>query len=183
MREHRTQVVIVGAGPAGLLLSHLLDREGVDAVLVENRAPDYVLRPSRAGALESSSVDLLTAVGVGDRIAAEGDEHRGIYLQWTADGEGERHHIDFVDHVGRSVWIYGQTEVTKDLMRAREREGREAYYEVSDVVVHDVDTDRPAVTFTDADGAAQRIECDAVAGCDGFHGPSRGTVPEGVRRT
>jgi p-hydroxybenzoate 3-monooxygenase len=183
MSAHRTQVVIVGAGPAGLLLSHLLDREGVDSVLVENRSPDYVLGRIRAGVLESSSVDLLTEVGVGDRILEEGDEHRGIYLQWTAGGESERHHIDFVDHVGRSVWIYGQTEVTKDLMHAREQAGREAYYEVSDVAVHDVETDRPAVTFTDSDGAEQRIECDAVAGCDGFHGPSRGTVPERVRRT
>src|SRR6201995_1692979 len=113
MSAHRTQVVIVGAGPAGLLLSHPLDREGVDSVLVENRSPDYVLGRIRAGVLESSSVDLLTDVGVGDRIAAEGDEHRGIYLQWTAGGESERHHIDFVDHVGRSVWSAGQTEVTK----------------------------------------------------------------------
>jgi len=179
----RTRVVIVGAGPAGLLLSHLLDLEGVESVLVENRSPDYVLGRIRAGVLESSSVDLLTSVGLGDRIAREGDEHRGIYLQWTHEGAGERHHVDFVDHVGRSVWIYGQTEVTKDLMAAREKAGRAAYYEVSDVVLHDLESDRPAVTFTDADGVARRVEADAVAGCDGFHGPSRPTIPDRVRRT
>ena len=179
----RTRVVIVGAGPAGLLLSHLLDLEGVESVLVENRSPDYVLGRIRAGVLESSSVDLLTSVGLGERIAREGDEHRGIYLQWTHEGAGERHHVDFVDHVGRSVWIYGQTEVTKDLMAAREKAGRAAYYEVSDVALHDLESDRPAVTFTDADGVARRVEADAVAGCDGFHGPSRPTIPDGVRRT
>ena len=175
----RTQVVIVGAGPAGLLLSHLLGLEGVESVLVENRAPDYVAGRIRAGVLEQSSVDLLSAVGLGERLAAEGDRHRGIYLQWP----GERHHIDFVDHVGRAVWIYGQTEVTKDLMAARAAAGRQAFYEVSDVVLHDVDSDRPSVTFTDVDGRPRTVEADAVAGCDGFHGPSRQSVPAGVRRT
>jgi p-hydroxybenzoate 3-monooxygenase len=175
----RTRVVIVGAGPAGLLLSHLLDLAGVESVLVENRSPEYVQGRIRAGLLESSSVDLLTAVGLGERIAREGDEHRGIYLQWP----GERHHLDFVDHVGRSVWVYGQTEVTKDLMAAREAAGRQAFYEVSDVALHDVESDRPSVTFTDRDGVAQRVEAEAVAGCDGFHGPSRASIPDGVRRT
>jgi p-hydroxybenzoate 3-monooxygenase len=179
----RTRVVIVGAGPAGLLLSHLLSLEGIDSVLLENRTPEYVLGRVRAGVLESSSVDLLTSVGLGERIARDGDEHRGIYLQWTHEGEAERHHVDFVDHVGRSVWIYGQTEVTKDLMAAREKAGRAAYYEVSDVALHDLESNRPAVTFTDADGLARRLEADAVAGCDGFHGPSRPTIPDAVRRT
>ena len=183
MSTMRTQVVIVGAGPAGLLLSHLLDRAGIESVLLENRSPDYVLGRIRAGVLESSSVDLLSEVGLGERIAREGDEHRGIYLQWTADGQGERHHLDFVDHVGRSVWIYGQTEVTKDLMAARDRAGQQSFYEVRDVALHDVDTQRPSVTFTDRDGTEQRVEADAVAGCDGFHGPSRASIPAGVRRT
>ena len=175
----RTRVVIVGAGPAGLLLAHLLDLQGVESVLIENRSPDYVLGRIRAGVLESSSVDLLTSVGLGDRIAKEGDEHRGIYLQWP----GERHHLDFVDHVGRSVWIYGQTEVTKDLMVAREAAGQQTFYEVSDVALHDLGSDRPSVTFTDRDGAEQRVEADAVAGCDGFHGPSRTAVPSAVQNT
>ena len=175
----RTQVAVVGAGPAGLLLSHLLERAGVDSVLLENRSPEHVQGRIRAGVLESSSVDLLTEVGLGERIAKEGDEHRGIYLQWP----GERHHLDFVEHVGRSVWIYGQTEVTKDLMHARERAGRQAFYEVSDVTLHGVEGDRPSVTFTDKDGHQQQVDADAVAGCDGFHGPSRHALPQAVRRT
>ncbi len=175
----RTQVAVVGAGPAGLLLTHLLDLEGVDTVLVENRSPDYVLGRIRAGVLESSSVDLLRSAGLGERVVAEGDEHRGIYLQWP----GERHHVDFVDHVGRSVWIYGQTEVTKDLMRARTAAGQESYYEVSDVALHDLESDRPSLTFVDASGTPRRVEADAIAGCDGFHGPSRPSVPAAVQRT
>jgi p-hydroxybenzoate 3-monooxygenase len=175
----RTRVVIVGAGPAGLLLAHLLERDGVESVLIENRSADYVLGRIRAGVLESSSVGLLRDVGLGARIDAEGQEHRGIYLQWPH----ERHHIDFVDHVGRSVWIYGQTELTKDLMQAREAVGQQAFYEVSDVALHDLDTDRPSVSFTDRDGTQQRVEAEVVAGCDGFHGPSRPTIPAEVRRT
>ena len=182
----RTPVAIVGAGPAGLLLAHLLDRAGVESILVEARSPEYVQGRIRAGVLESSSVDLLTEAGLGDRIAEEGDEHRGIYLQWTDNGEAgdmERHHLDFVDHVGRSVWVYGQTEVTKDLMAAREAAGQQTYYEASDVALHDIESDRPSVTFTDRDGVSQRIDADAVAGCDGFHGPSRAALPDAVRRT
>ena len=175
----RTRVAIIGAGPAGLLLSHLLDREGVDSVLIENRSPDYVLGRIRAGVLESSSVDLLKEVGVGERIAREGMEHRGIYLQWPK----ERHHIDFVDHVGRSVWIYGQTEVTKDLMDARAAADQQCFYNVSEVALHDIESERPSVTFTDADGHEQLVEADVIAGCDGFHGPSRQSIPRAVQNT
>jgi p-hydroxybenzoate 3-monooxygenase len=171
----RTQVAVIGAGPAGLLLAHLLTRGGVDAVVLETRSREYVASRIRAGILEHSTVQLLDSIGLGDRLHAQGLEHRGIYLQWPE----ERHHIDFVDLVGRSVWVYGQTEVQKDLMAA----GHQVHYEITDTALHDLDTDRPYVTFTDARGVPQRLDADAVAGCDGSFGPSRRAVPASVRRT
>ncbi|GAA2890015.1 4-hydroxybenzoate 3-monooxygenase [Pseudonocardia halophobica] len=175
----RTQVAIVGAGPAGLLLSHLLDRAGVESVIVETRSREYVEARIRAGILEHSTVQLLHEVGLGERLAREGDEHRGIYLQWP----GERHHLDFVDLVGRSVTVYGQTEVTKDLGKAREAAGQEIRYEVTDTAVHDLETEQPYVTFTGPDGTAERIDADVVVGCDGSFGPSRAAVPDSVKQT
>ncbi|MGY2700919.1 4-hydroxybenzoate 3-monooxygenase [Nocardioides sp. HB32] len=175
----RTQVAIIGAGPAGVLLSHLLAAEGVDSVVLDTRSEEYVASRIRAGILEQSTVDLLRDVGLGERLGREGDRHRGIHLQWP----GERHHLDFVDLVGRSVWVYGQTEVQKDLVDAAHARGQQLVHEVSDTALHDLATDRPSVTFTDADGVPQRLEADVVAGCDGSFGPSRGAVPEGVRRT
>jgi p-hydroxybenzoate 3-monooxygenase len=175
----RTEVVIIGAGPAGLLLSHLLGQEGVESVVVETRSRQYVEGRVRAGILESSTVDLLDAVGLGERLRREGHEHRGIYLQWPE----ERHHLDFVDLTGRSVWVYGQTEVQKDLGRARDAAGQGIYYEVSETAVHDVETDRPSVTFLDRDGAEVRVEARAVVGCDGSFGPSRAAVPDPVSQT
>jgi p-hydroxybenzoate 3-monooxygenase len=166
----RTQVAIIGAGPAGLLLAHLLARGGVDTIVVETRSQEYVASRIRAGILESSSVDLLTEVGLGDRLRAEGHEHRGIYLQWPR----ERHHLDFVDLTGRSVWVYGQTEVQKDLVAAGTAE---VFYSISDTALHDVESSRPYVTFTDSDGVAQRLDADVIAGCDGSFGPSRNAVP------
>lgn len=177
--ETRTQVAIIGAGPAGLLLSHLLDLEGVESVLVESRTPEYVAGRIRAGVLEHSTVEVLSDAGLAGRLEREGYEHRGIYLQWPE----ERHHVDFVDHVGRSVWVYGQTEVTKDLMAARSAAGQQSFYSASDVVLHDVESDAPSVTFVDADGAEQRVRADVVAGCDGFHGPSRHAVPSSLQQT
>ena len=175
----RTQVAIVGAGPAGLLLAHLLAADGVDSVVVETRSEQYVAGRIRAGILEQSTVDLLRDHGLGDRLDREGDRHRGIHLQWP----GERHHLDFVDLVGRSVWVYGQTEVQKDLVAAARARGQEVHYDVTDTTLHDVESDRPSVTFTDADGATQRLEADVVVGCDGSFGPSRSAVPDAVRRT
>jgi p-hydroxybenzoate 3-monooxygenase len=175
----RTQVAIVGAGPAGLLLSHLLGLDGVESILVEARSADYVKARIRAGILESGTVELLKKTGLGDRLAEEALEHRGIYLQWP----GQRHHLDFVQHTGRPVWVYGQTELTADLMNARERAGRPAFYEAHDVAVHDITSERPYVSFTDAAGRPQRIHADVIAGCDGFHGPSRLAIPAVGRQT
>ncbi|RSN40190.1 4-hydroxybenzoate 3-monooxygenase [Amycolatopsis sp. WAC 04197] len=175
----RTPVAIVGAGPAGLLLSHLLDLAGVESVLVETRSREYVEARIRAGILEQSTVDLLRETGLGDRLDREGDEHRGIYLQWPE----ERHHLDFVDLVGRSVTVYGQTEVTKDLGKAREAAGQQLHYEVTGTAVHDIETDRPYVTFTDADGVQQRLDADVVVGCDGSFGPCRAAIPDAAKQT
>ncbi len=168
----RTEVAIIGAGPAGLLLSHLLARAGVESVVVETRSRDYVESRIRAGILEHSTVELLDAAELGERLHREGDEHRGIHLQWP----GERHHLDFVDLVGRSIWVYGQTELQKDLGRARDADGQEIVYGVADTTVHDADSDRPHVTFT-VDGRAERLDADVVVGCDGSFGPSRDVVP------
>jgi p-hydroxybenzoate 3-monooxygenase len=175
----RTQVAIVGAGPSGLLLSHLLAADGVESVVVETRSEEYVAGRIRAGILEQSTVDLLREVGLGERLDREADPHRGIYLQWPQ----ERHHLDFVDLTGRQVFVYGQTEVQKDLVAACHARGQEVHYDISDTALHDLETDRPSVTFTDKDGVQQRLEADVVVGCDGSFGPSREAVPQGIRRT
>ncbi|MFW3168546.1 4-hydroxybenzoate 3-monooxygenase [Geodermatophilus sp. CPCC 206100] len=168
----RTQVGIIGAGPAGLLLSRLLHLQGIDTVVLENRSRDYVEARIRAGILEQHSVDTLTAAGVGDRLQREGLEHRGIHLQYP----GTRATLDFPELCGRTVWVYGQTEVTKDLIRTQLDGGPPLLFEVSDVRPEDVDSDSPRIRFTDADGTEQVLECDAIAGTDGFHGASRPVV-------
>lgn len=168
----RTQVGIIGAGPAGLLLSRLLALHGVDSVVLENRSRDYVQARIRAGLLEQHTVDTLTAAGVGTRLRREGLEHSGIRLQYP----GVRQPLDFRALCGRTVWIYGQTEITKDLVAAQLDGGPPLLFQVSDVRPEDVDTDRPRIRFTDADGVPQVLECDVVAGTDGFHGVSRPVV-------
>ena len=173
----RTQVAIVGAGPSGLLLSQILAKHGIESVIVENRSQDYVLARIRAGVIEHGAVDVLTDYGVGERLHREGMRHDGVHLQWP----GERRRIDFVESCGHSVWVYGQTEITKDLIGTREADGQQILWSASDTAIHDADTDSPRVTFVDADGNAQTIEADYVAGCDGFHGVSRPTIPESVR--
>src|SRR3954469_8976509 len=177
--ELRTQVAVIGAGPAGLLLSHLLAERGVESVVLETRSEEYVAGRIRAGILEQSTVDVLRSTGLGARLDVEGHRHRGIYLQWPH----ERHHLDFVDLTGRSVWVYGQTEVQKDLVAARTAVGQQVHYEIEDTSLHDLEGDRPSVTFTDVTGRPVRLCADVVAGCDGSFGPSRGAVPEAVRRT
>ena len=175
----RTQVAIIGAGPAGMLLAHLLAAEGVESVVLEIRSQAYVAGRIRAGILEQSTVDLLRSAGLGERLDREAFEHRGIYLQWP----DERHHLDFVDLTGRSVFVYGQTQVQKDLVAAREAAGQEVHYEISDTALHDLESDEPSVTFTDSSGVAQRVTASVVVGCDGSFGPSRAALPDGVRRS
>jgi p-hydroxybenzoate 3-monooxygenase len=172
-----TEVGIVGAGPAGLLLSYLLTMRGIDSVVVENRSRDYCEARQRAGLLETGTVELLRAVGLGDRMDAEGLEHGGIYLQF----EGERYHLDFRDLTdGRSVMIYAQTEIVKDLIQARLTAGATIEFEVSDTEVAELDGDRPLLRYTDAAGTPHEVTCAAIAGCDGFHGVCRGSMPPGL---
>jgi len=174
----RVSVAIIGAGPAGMLLSHLLAADGVESVIVEARSQEYVLSRIRAGLLEHSSVELLRSVGLGTRLGAEGLQHRGIYLQ----SPGERHHIDFVDLVGRSVWVYGQAEVQRDLVAARAAGGQEIFYETTDVRFCDLTAEHPVVGFTDRDGRKQQLKADVVVGCDGSFGSSRAAVPDNVKQ-
>ncbi|MDR7260070.1 p-hydroxybenzoate 3-monooxygenase [Sphingomonas sp. BE270] len=173
----RTQVAIIGAGPAGLLLGHLLRAEGIDAVIVERASPDYVLGRIRAGVLERTATDLLDRLGLGERMHAEGLPHDGFNL---ADGE-RLIRIDIQKLTGKQVMVYGQTEVTRDLMAAAQARGLEIIYEAADVALHDIESDRPYLTYT-KDGASHTIEAAFICGCDGFHGPSRQAIPSSVGR-
>ncbi len=175
----RTQVAIIGAGPAGLVLGQLLGNAGIETVIVENRSREYVEARQRAGVLEQGTVELLRDIGVGTRLDGEGLRHEGIYLQWP----GTRRHLHFAELCGRSVWIYGQTEVVKDLVAARLQTDWPLFFEVSDTTVHELESDHPSVSFRDADGNAQRIDCDLIAGCDGSHGVCRPAIPQTSSRT
>ena len=175
----RTQVAIVGAGPAGLLLAHLLHNEGIESVVLEARSEEYVAQRVRAGLLEQGTVDVLKAAGVGERLERESLTHHGIYLRY----DGETHRIPITDLCGRNVTIYGQQEVVKDLVAARRAYGGPLEYEAANVVPLDFESERPRVTFNDAEGAPQEIECDFIAGCDGFHGVCRPSIPDGALRT
>ena len=169
----RTQVAIIGAGPSGLILGQLLHKAGIDAVILEMHTPDYVLGRIRAGVLEQVAIDLLDEAGVGGRMHAEGLLHRGFYLLIG----GQRHRIDLHGLTGgKQVMVYGQSELTKDLMEARAYAGLKTVYEAKEVSVHDFATDRPRVRYV-KDGVAHEIECDFIAGCDGFHGVCRASVP------
>jgi len=170
----RTQVAIIGAGPAGLLLAHLLYKAGVDCVVLEQRSRAYVEARIRAGVLEQTTVDLLHAVGVHDRLDAEGLIHGGFAL--APDGDPFR--IDLQGLVGKPVAIYGQTEVTRDLIAAAIARGIPIHFEAEGVALHDV-TGTPFVTWRE-DGAEHRLDCDIIAGCDGYHGPSRQAIPADV---
>jgi p-hydroxybenzoate 3-monooxygenase len=173
----RTQVGIVGAGPAGLTLGHLLHREGIDSVILEARSRDYVEARLRAGVLEHDVAELFDRAGVGARMRREGLVHTGVELQ----SGPERHRLAFDELTGRTIVVYGQTEVVKDLIAARLESDRPLRFGVSDVSLHDLDGDRPAIRYAH-EGDEHELACDVVAGCDGFHGVSRASIPPGVLR-
>jgi p-hydroxybenzoate 3-monooxygenase len=174
MTVTRTQVAIIGSGPAGLLLGRLLTQSGIENVILDRVDADYILGRVRAGVLEDGTVHTLDEAGVGDRMHREGLPHTGFDLTF----DGRRHRIDLSGLTGgRSVMVYGQTEVTHDLIERRVHDGALSIYEAKDVQPHDFDGDRPFVTWQ-KDGAAHRIDCDFIVGCDGYHGPSRKAVPQ-----
>ncbi len=172
----RTQIVIIGGGPSGMLLGQLLARAGIDAVVLERKTREYVLGRIRAGVLERGLVNLLEQAGVGARMKAEGFVHDGTLIAYDND----MFRVDFAALTGETVLVYGQTEVTRDLYDAREATGGDTRFEVDGVVIHDAGTESPFVTY-EQHGAQHRIDCDFVAGCDGFHGVSRKTIPVSVR--
>lgn len=178
MTEHRTQVAIIGAGPSGLLLGQLLHKAGIANVVLERQSGDYVLGRIRAGVIEQTTADLLDEAGVGARMHAEGLVHHGVELCF----DGARHRIDLSGLTGgKHVIVYGQTEVTRDLMAAREAEGLTTVYNAQDVQPHDFDTAKPWLTYTH-NGEQHTLRCDFIAGCDGYHGVSRASVPAGAIR-
>ncbi|WP_445003863.1 4-hydroxybenzoate 3-monooxygenase [Halomonas mongoliensis] len=171
----KTQVAIIGAGPSGLLLGQLLSRQGIDNVILERKSGEYVLSRIRAGVLEQGMVDLLREAGVDARMNEEGLPHDGFELAF----DNRRVRVDLAALTGGSkVMVYGQTEVTRDLMEAREATGGTTIYEADNVQLHDLESEAPWVTF-EKDGETHRLDCDYVAGCDGFHGVSRKSIPEG----
>ena len=175
----RTQVGIIGAGPSGLLLSQLLHKAGIDTVVLERRSRDYVLGRIRAGVLETGFVNLMREGGVAERMDAEGEIHDGV----TIANNGTIHRIDLKDLTGgETVVVYGQTEVTRDLFDARDAMGGTVITEAEAVTPHAIDSDAPYITYQ-KDGTEHRIDCDYIAGCDGFHGVSRKAIPDSVLRT
>jgi p-hydroxybenzoate 3-monooxygenase len=173
IKVERTQVGIVGAGPAGLILSHLLHLEGIDSVVLEVHTRKYIEERVRAGVLEQGTVELLTGMGVGDRLKREGLVHHGVEFRFNGQG----HHINFQDLVGRSITIYAQQEVVKDLVAARMASGGQIVFEAKDVSVQDLASKSPKIRYRQ-DGVEHELVCDFIAGCDGFHGVCRSAIPE-----
>jgi p-hydroxybenzoate 3-monooxygenase len=179
MQTERTQVGIIGAGPAGLMLAHLLRRAGIACVVLESKSRAYIETRVRAGLLEQGSVDLIDEIGAGERLHREALEHHGVGLRFA----GQSHRIDIRGLTGRSMYIYGQQEVVKDLVALFLADGGDLRFEVADVAVEAFDTDRPVIRFTGADGRPGRLACDYIAGCDGFHGIAREAIPTAALRT
>ena len=177
MNKASTQVVIIGGGPSGLLLSQLLHVRGIESVVLERKTKDYVLGRIRAGVLERGLLSLMQEAGVSDRMEREGLTHDGTLISYG----NQMFRVDFKHHTGNSVMVYGQTEVTRDLYEAREKAGGKIEFNVKNVEIHNAKSDALFVTYTQA-GGSQRIDCDFVAGCDGFHGVSRKTIPDDVRK-
>jgi p-hydroxybenzoate 3-monooxygenase len=173
----RTQIAIIGAGPAGLLLSHLLHLQGIESVVLESRSREEIEATIRAGVLEQGTMDILNDSGVGDRMRREGAVHHGIELSFS----GQRHRIDFEELTGQAITVYAQHEVIKDLVAARLAVGGDIQFGVSDTAIHAIDTSQPYVTYQHG-GQAVRLDADFVIGCDGFHGVSRPTIPEALRQ-
>ena len=175
----KTQVGIIGAGPAGLMLSHLLHLQGIESVIIESRTREEIEGTIRAGVLEQGTVDLMNAIGVGKRMMREGQFHDGIELRFN--GEGHRINMQELTD-GKHVTIYAQHEVIKDLVDARIKTGGTILFNVGDVSLHDLDTSTPKLRFRkDIEGELEELECDYIAGCDGFHGPSRPKIPANIR--
>lgn len=177
----KTQVVIIGSGPAGLLLSEILHRHGIENIVLERQTRDYVLSRIRAGVLESTTVDVLRANGLSERMDREGHPHDGMRIAWAGR---DSFLVDTASTLGRRFMVYGQTAIQEDLYAAADKRGQTVLTEVQDVVLHDFDGSpgaKPWVTFI-RHGEAQRVDCEFIAGCDGFHGVSRRSIPEGVRK-
>ncbi|MGU7785086.1 4-hydroxybenzoate 3-monooxygenase [Burkholderia sp. PU8-34] len=174
----KTQVAIIGGGPAGMLLSEMLHRAGIDSVVIEQRSRDYVLSRIRAGVLEHGTVEVLRANGLGERMDSDGHIHDGMRIVW---GGEESFFIDVNKHLGKQFMAYGQTNIQEDLFAAADRRNATIFAEAQDVALLDVDSERPYVTF-DHHGTRMRIDCDFIAGCDGFHGVSRRAIPPSILR-
>jgi p-hydroxybenzoate 3-monooxygenase len=175
----RTQVAIVGGGPAGMLLSHILHLDGIDSVVLERQSRDHVLKRIRAGVLEYGTVKLLRDVGLGERMEREGHAHDGSWIAWE---NRQPFLIDTQRHTGKQMWSFGQTAITEELYRVRARDGGRVIDDVGHVALHDLNGDKPWIGF-EKDGKAHRLDCDYVAGCDGQHGVSRHSIPKHLLRT